>query len=59
MRDPNGTQGQIVGYDGHMSYAGYGRKNVGVRPCALVKVELVDFSSGSGVKDDPYVVTVK
>lgn len=47
---------QIVGYDGHMSYAAYGRRNVGVRPALLVRVADVRLTTGSGTAKDPYVM---
>lgn len=47
---------QIVGFDGHESWAGWTRKDVGVRPAIRVRMDMVDFVSGSGTKDDPYVM---
>lgn len=47
---------QIVGFDGHESWAGVTRMDVGVRPAILVRISDVEFASGSGAKDDPYVL---
>lgn len=47
---------QIVGFDGHESWAGWTRKDVGVRPAIRVKLDMVEFVSGSGLQSDPYVM---
>lgn len=49
---------QIVGFDGHESWAGVTRSNVGVRPAVLVRRDQVSFAGGEGTSDMPYVLTV-
>ncbi len=49
---------QIVGFDGHLSWAGTTRDNVGIRPAIRVRMSKVTFSGGSGTKDDPYILSV-
>ena len=49
----------IVGMNGHISYAGCARQNVGVRPACLVKMDRVSFTAGDGTKENPYVISVK
>lgn len=57
LRGAKGNQKmQIVGYDGHQSWAGLTRTNVGVRPAIRVKIDDVTFVSGSGTAADPYVI---
>ena len=58
LKPGNPYRMSIVGYNGHISYAGCGRQNVGIRPGCWVKMDQVHFSSGSGTQEDPYVVTV-
>lgn len=50
---------QIVGFDGHQSWAGVTRNNVGVRPSIRVKMSEVEFVGGSGTQADPYIAVVK
>ena len=47
---------QIVGYDGHLSWGGVIRPNVGIRPAAKVDLSMLEIASGSGTEDDPYVM---
>ena len=56
LRGGKGNQRmQIVGFDGHQSWAGVTRTNVGVRPSIRIRMSDVAFVSGSGTKNDPYV----
>ncbi len=58
VRDPEGHQVQLVGYDGHLSFAGYTRKDVGLRISCLVDLRQMEILSGTGIKDDPFQLSV-
>lgn len=57
VKSPTDHKMQIVGYDGHLSYGGYTRKDLGIRVAAKVDLTLCDWSAGTGAKDDPFVLT--
>ena len=59
LRPGNPWRMSIVGYNGHISYAGCGRQNVGIRPGCWVYTDQVTFVSGSGTESDPYIVEAK
>lgn len=59
LKSLNGYRMRIVGYNGHMSYGGYSRQNIGIRPAVLVDMTKVEFVSGTGAKDDPYLVQLR
>ena len=46
----------IVGVDGHISNNFYTRKKVGVRPAITLDLSKVNVASGTGTKDDPYIL---
>ncbi len=52
----NGIMLQLCGYDGHLSYGVYTRRDVGVRPAVTVLLDQVTIAGGSGLKDDPYIL---
>jgi len=56
LKDPAGYRMQIVGYNGHMSWGGYTRTDVGVRPSVRLDLTKVQVVSGAGKKDDPFVL---
>ncbi len=58
VRDPQGHQVQLVGYDGHLSYAGYTRKDVGLRISCIVDLRQMEILSGTGIKDDPFQLSI-
>lgn len=58
VKHPTDHKLQLVGVNGHLSYGGYTRDNVGIRPAILIKPGTVAFASGSGKKDDPYVLSL-
>ncbi len=60
LRNPNenGIMLQLCGYDGHLSYGVYSRRDVGVRPAVTVLLDRVEVISGSGVRDDPLVLSL-
>ena len=47
---------QIVGYDGHLSAGFVHRDNIGVRPAVRLNAEMIGIASGSGTKDDPFIL---
>ena len=47
---------QIVGINGHLSWGGWIRINVGVRPAAKLDLSMVRIVSGTGTDKDPYVL---
>ncbi len=47
---------QLCGYDGHLSYGGYTRRDVGVRPAITVDLSQCTVLHGSGTLDDPYAL---
>ncbi|GHU83876.1 hypothetical protein FACS1894196_4460 [Clostridia bacterium] len=51
------TRLQIVGYNGHMSYAGYTRMDVGVRPAVRVALDRCFITAGEGSREAPYILT--
>ncbi|MBQ6528622.1 MAG: hypothetical protein IJI38_08860 [Clostridia bacterium] len=53
---PGNRQMQIVGINGHLSWGGVIRPNVGIRPAAKVDLSMLEIASGSGTEDDPYVM---
>lgn len=53
---PGNRQMQIVGINGHLSWGGVIRPNVGVRPAAKLDLSMVEIVSGSGTDTDPYVI---
>ncbi len=54
IKDVEGTRFALVGYNGHMSWGGYTRKNVGLR--MAVKLDLTDFTiqGGAGTEKSPF-----
>lgn len=45
---------RIVGYDGHLSWGVYSRKNIGIRVAATLDLSKCALLSGEGTKDDPF-----
>ena len=45
---------QLAGYDGHLSYGVYTRRDVGVRPAVTVDLGACRILGGDGSKADPY-----
>ena len=54
IKDVEGTRFALVGYNGHMSWGGYTRTNVGLR--MAVKLDLTDFAiqGGAGTEKSPF-----
>lgn len=55
IKEVEGYKLQLVGYDGHMSWGAYSRKNVGVRPSVQLDLAQLEVVSGTGTKKDPFV----
>ena len=53
---PGNRQMQIVGINGHLSWGGVIRPNVGIRPAARLDLSMCEIKSGSGTEKDPYVI---
>ncbi len=53
---PGERRMQIVGINGHLSWGGWIRVNVGIRPAARLDLSRVLVVSGSGTVKDPYVL---
>ena len=47
---------QIVGVNGHLSWAGAGRPNVGIRPAAQLDLTLCRVKSGEGTVTAPWIL---
>lgn len=47
----------LVGYDGHISWAGYTRTNVGLRPCIRVDLTELEVTGGKGTREKPFVLS--
>ena len=46
---------RIVGYDGHLSWGVYSRKNIGIRAAATLDLSKCEPLSGAGTKEDPFL----
>ncbi len=49
-----GTRFALVGYNGHLSWGGYTRTNVGLRMAVQLDLSQIAVSGGSGTKKDPF-----
>ena len=58
IRGKTGYQLQLVGYNGHLSWGAYTRVNVGVRPALTIDLSRCEVS-GSGTKDEPFLITAR
>lgn len=52
-----GTRFALVGYNGHLSWGGYTRKNVGLRMAVQLDLSQLTVTGGSGTKKDPFLFT--
>ena len=46
----------IIGYDGHISGGVYSRDNIGIRPGVRLNMDLIAVASGSGTRNDPFIL---
>ena len=56
IKDMAGTRFALIGFNGHMSWGGYTRKNVGLR--MAIKLDLTNFTiqGGAGDKKSPFTL---
>ncbi len=59
VRDPEMYHLQLIGYNGHLSYGGYTRTNVGLRLSVRVDMTQLTISGGTGTRKNPYVLVSK
>lgn len=57
VKSPDGYMMQLVGYNGHLSYGGYTRTNVGLRLSVRLDLTRLAVAEGDGTKDAPFVFT--
>ncbi len=55
IKDVEGYRMQLVGYNGHLSWGGYTRTNVGLRLSIRLDLSQVKVASGEGTKENPFV----
>ncbi len=53
---PKPKKAGIVGVNGHISNNFYTRKKVGVRPAVFLDMNRIEVASGTGTKDDPFIL---
>ena len=56
IKSPDAYRFALVGYNGHLSWGGYTRTNVGIRPSVRLDMSQMMIYSGDGTKDDPFVL---
>ena len=55
IKSPEGYMMQLVGYNGHLSYGGYTRTNVGMRLSMRLDLTRLTIVQGSGTQEEPFV----
>lgn len=59
IKDPKGYKFGLVGYNGHISWGAYTNIKVGgLRLCIHLNLSKLDIFSGSGSKEDPFILTL-
>ena len=56
IKTVDGYRLALVGYNGHMSWGGYTRTNVGVRPSVRLDLSQIQVYAGTGTRKDPFVL---
>ncbi len=56
IKSVDGYRLALVGYNGHLSWGGYTRTNVGIRPSVRLDLSQIKVQSGTGTKKNPYVL---
>lgn len=56
IKSEDGYRLALVGYNGHLSWGGYTRTNVGIRPSVRLDLSQLRVESGAGTKKDPFVL---
>ena len=54
IKSADGNMMQLVGYNGHLSYGGYTRTNVGIRPSVRLDLTRLTVTGGDGSKESPF-----
>ena len=57
IKSLEGTRLALVGNNGHLSWGGYTRTNVGIRPAVRLDLSGIAVQSGAGTRKDPFVLT--
>ena len=47
----------LVGFNGHLSWGGYARQNVGLRPSIRVDLSQLTVTGGEGTRQKPFILT--
>ena len=55
IKSADGYMMQLVGYNGHLSYGGYTRTNVGLRLSVRLDLTQLDVIGGDGTREAPFV----
>ena len=55
IKSADGYMMELVGFNGHLSYGGYTRTNVGIRPSVRLDLNALTVAGGTGAKDDPFI----
>lgn len=56
IKSVDGYRMALVGNNGHLSWGGYTRTNVGIRPSVRLDLSQIKVQGGTGTKKDPYVL---
>lgn len=56
VKGADATHLQLVGVNGHLSWGGYTRRNVGVRMSVRLDLSQVEITGGQGTKAEPFVL---
>lgn len=56
IKSPDAYRFALVGYNGHLSWGGYTRTNVGIRPSVRLDMSQMMIYEGEGTKRDPFVL---
>lgn len=59
VRAPEMYHLQLIGYNGHLSYGGYTRTNVGLRLSVRVDMTQLTVTGGQGTRKNPFVLVSK
>ena len=57
IKDEEAYRLALVGYDGHLSWGGYTRQNVGLRLSIRVDLSGLEVTGGEGTRQKPFVLT--
>ena len=57
IKDEEAYRLALVGYDGHLSWGGYTRQNVGLRLAIRVDMSDLEVTGGAGTRQKPFILT--